>query len=170
MAKASTVVGLEPIQVLALAKALTDSVADAARKQILPGQYRVEFDVRVSETLTVGADYEQHIVAKADPWYLLKVALDKLNGVSLDALVAEALALQDGNGTAKKSVDEFKTRVGDAVAVIKTPTLTQCKGKVTVPSRLVTRLEEAAVVAAPVMLREEIPAGEVEDIIRVMKD
>lgn len=108
----------EEITKLALTKIKGD------RGAIAPGEYSGEAVVHVSYSLKVGEDYEQRIVQKACPFELLALALNKLNGVTVESLVAEALA--GGVDT-----DDLKARVTDAVSKIKGTTVTTCKGKVT---------------------------------------
>ena len=60
------------------------------RDAISAGQYKGSALVCVDYDLKVGDDYEQRIVAKADPWKLLTVALSHLNDVTVDSIVREA--------------------------------------------------------------------------------
>ncbi len=88
------------------------------------GEYDVDALVHVTGHLRVGADYEQNIVAKANPWSLLAAALSKLNGVTVESLVLDSLN-DDIN------LDEIKKRADVAIGAIKGATLTHCSGKVT---------------------------------------
>ena len=81
--------------------------------------------INISGTLNVGEDYSQQIVEKADPWLLLSVALSHLNGVTVESIVTEALTADP------KLVKSLKAKAASAVAAVKAPTETECKGKVT---------------------------------------
>lgn len=110
---------------------LSKAVADAQkanRDSTEPGKYDAAAQVLidVTGTVTVGEDYEQRIVAKADPWTLLAVALSKLNGVTVDAIVREALTADE------KLVKSIKAQADTAMGTLKAETVTSCKGKVTV--------------------------------------
>ena len=106
--------------------------------------------LKVSGTVTVGKDYDQRVVAEANPWKLLHVALSKLNGVTVDMLVEEAESGEiDTNATkteievafgkvlTKKERKEHAEAVkraehaGQAIDKIKEGTWKTCKGKVT---------------------------------------
>jgi hypothetical protein len=132
------------------------SVADITKllnvERLKPGTYQVEETVTLTITgqVKVGENYEQRVVAKADPWKLLLVAMSKLNDVTMESLVRESL-----NGTletdaveleAKQAVGkvmsanekaEYERKVkqaelaGEAIKDIKEGTWTECKGKVT---------------------------------------
>lgn len=112
---------LTPIEILALSK-LTSSKAN--REEIAPGAYAGSVTVTVDYSLKVGEDYEQRIVGKADPWLLFATAMSKLNGVTVESIVREALS---GELDAKA----VKASASEAMASVKAPTVTACKGKVT---------------------------------------
>lgn len=108
-------------QILALSKIKLPS---GARDAVAPGEYSGQATVTVSYKLKVGNDYEQNIVAKADPWALLAVALSKLNGVTVDVIVRESV---DGS----ISAETIKAEADAAIQKIKATTKSSCKGKVT---------------------------------------
>ena len=110
---------------LAASKAVDTASVKAARADVSVGKHFVDFMVRVTGFLTVGEDYEQRLVAKADPFALLAVALSKLNGVTLDSLVREALAADP------EEIKEIKARASEAIQALKAPTMSVCLGKVT---------------------------------------
>ena len=109
----------------ALAKILGEA-ASATRDNLAVGEHTVDerVTIDVAGLVKVGEDFEQRVVGKADPWLLLGVALSKLNGVTIESIVAEAL---DGNLNGK----DIKAKADAAVAAVKAPTVTACKGKVT---------------------------------------
>lgn len=116
---------LSKVEVVALAKAVKDAAAKEAGAGVTAGEYPVDFVVRVSGSLKKGEDYDQEIVAKADPWLLLAAALSHLNGVTVDSIVREAL-------TADESlVEGLKAKAADAIRAVKGPTKTRCAGKIT---------------------------------------
>jgi hypothetical protein len=104
------------------AVALNKFKLNGERDRVLPGKYDIDAIIRVNGTVRIGEDYDQRVVAKADPWSLLAVALNKLNNVTLDSIVREAEEV-DGS--------DIKTSVDKAIEQIKKPTKTKAKGKVT---------------------------------------
>lgn len=118
-------VELSKVETVALAKVVKDAVAKAAGADVTAGEYPVDFVVRVSGSIKKGEDYDSEIVAKADPWLLLAAALSKLNGVTVDALVREALTADEA------LVEGLKAKAADAIAAVKGPTKTRCAGKIT---------------------------------------
>ena len=111
---------LTAVEILALSKLS----AGGARAEVAPGSYAGSVTVTVDYNLNVGEDYEQRIVGKAQPWDLLAIALSKLNGVTVESIVREALG-------ADVDATEIKAQAQAAMASVKAPTLTACKGKVT---------------------------------------
>ena len=111
-----------------LAKAV-GSAQKANRASTEPGEYNVatQVTVDVNGTVKVGEDYSQRIVLKADPFTMLTVALSKLNGVTVESIVREALDLDDAKGV-KAVKDEAKA----AWEKVNRTTMTACNGKVTV--------------------------------------
>lgn len=130
---------LSPAAKTALSRLLAEEAAES-RELLAVGVHTVSETVTltVSGTVTVGEDYEQKIVAKADPWTLLAVALSHLNGVTIESITQEALSLDP------KMVKSIKKSAEDAISTLKAPTLTHCSGKVTTKDLLLT-----AEVAAP---------------------
>lgn len=109
-----------------LAKSVADMSKDA-REGLTVGKHAIDETVtlHVSGLVTVGEDYEQRIVLKADPWTILQAALSHLNGVTVESLVREALTADP------KLVKSIKESAQDAMDAINAPTMTACKGKVT---------------------------------------
>lgn len=133
------ITALSPAAKSALAKLLSEEAAES-RELLAVGVHKVSETVTltVTGTVTVGEDYSQNIVAKADPWTLLAVALSHLNGQTIASITQEALSLDP------KMVKSIKKQAEDAIGSMKAPTLTECKGKVTTKDLLLT-----AQVAAP---------------------
>jgi len=126
------VTGLDGLQVVALAKVIKDAAAKAASAGVTVGVHNLDFTVRVSGLVTKGADYEQPIVEKAEPWVLLAAALSHLNGVTVESLVREAMTDR------AELVDSIKLQAADAIKAVKGTTMTKCNGKVT--TKLVAEL------------------------------
>jgi hypothetical protein len=112
---------MNPVEALALKKV---TATKAQREEVSPGVHTGTFLAEISYELTVGEDYEQRIVAKADPWLLFATAMSKLNGVTVESIVREAME----SGLDAKAV---KKSASEAMQAVKEPTMTQCKGKVT---------------------------------------
>ena len=116
---------LSPQEVIALSKAVTAKEQKTAATELAPGEYDVDFVVQVQGSIKRGEDYDQQIVAKADPWTLLTAALSHLNGVTVESLVKEALTADPA------LVKSLKKQAAEAVQKVKGPTETHCNGKVT---------------------------------------
>ncbi len=137
---------LHPATIWALHKALT-AARSATRVDMPVGDNDVDelVTLHVNGTTRCGDDYDQPIVAKADPWLLLAAALSHLNGVTVESLTREALTADP------KLAASLKKRAKVAIAAVKGPTMTACKGKVTFPAlavSVVTAAEAAKAEAA----------------------
>lgn len=114
----------EVIARLAIAKVNKPKNLGLVKKSVTAGEYDVDFTARFQGRIQVGDAYNQKIVAKADPWKLLGVALSKLNNVTVASLVKEA-------ETSSIDGDAIKESAQGAVNQIKAPTDTICAGKTT---------------------------------------
>ena len=123
---------LSGLNVIALAKVVKEAAMKAAGANVKAGEYPVSFTVKVTGSIKKGDDYPQEIVAKCDPWLLLAAALSKLNGVTVDALVREAVTADEA------LIDGLKAKAAEAIAAIKATTTTICAGKIT--TKLVAEL------------------------------
>lgn len=139
-------VNLNPVAALAVAKSVSESAYKAASSDLTPGEYEVDMVVRIQGKITKGEDYTQQIVEKAEPWLLIAAALSKLNGVTIESLVAEATQAPED------LIKDLKARAATAIAKIKAPTETRCNGKVT------CKLAVAGAMAASPTLTEAINA------------
>ena len=110
-AKTASLADLSPVAILALSKLLTKKVVDDARDQVDAGDYEVEVVLHVRGDLEIEEDGETLQVNKLQPMLLLKLAMDKLNKVSIDSLVEEAIAIL--NARAKASTSEDDEEDGD---------------------------------------------------------
>lgn len=109
---------------VALAKIVAEKAYKEAREKLEPGQYAIDTTVRVTGLIKVGEDYTQRLVAKADPWALLAVALSRLKDTSIAQLVELAEAEIVDYAPVKLAADA-------AILSIKESTTQTCKGKVT---------------------------------------
>lgn len=86
-----------------------------------PGVYDVDFTAHIRGRVTVRADTKMRAAQKAKPWALLAVAMSKLNGVTIEALVREAENAPEA---------EIKARVQEALENIKGATVVTRRGDV----------------------------------------
>ena len=133
---------LSPATIAVLAKAFA-AAKSATRSDLTVGDVEVDEIVALHAlgTTRCGDDYEQEIVAKADPWTLLAAALSHLNGVTISSLTREALTADP------KLIASIKKEAKASIAEVKGTTLTACKGKVTFPAVAVTVVTLATEVA-----------------------
>jgi len=126
-----------PAPTLAILGKLVADAAKANRENLAVGTHAVNetVSIDIDGALTVGEDYEQKIVAKAKPWNLFTAALELANeqliaaglaGIDMAKVVDAAQAID------AKAVKAAKAQADTEVAGRKAPTLTQCKGKVTI--------------------------------------
>jgi len=101
---------------------------DEDRSRLKAGDYTIDeaFAAQITGTIRVGEDGTQEVVAKADVWALLALALNKLNTVTLDSLLAEYF-----DGDLKGAAAELKKRTTRAIRKLKGATKTSVKGKIT---------------------------------------
>lgn len=124
----------ENIIKLALAKVKAD------RGAVGPGAYKGRAVLEIDFDIKVGEDYVQRIVGKV-PWMALAaVLMNKLNGVTLEAALREALAA-DKDGA--ELVEDLNARASDAMEILVGSTETPCKGKVTGSATVVKALVPA---------------------------
>jgi hypothetical protein len=117
--------GLSKLELIALAKIVSDDDVREASRVLTSGEYGVDFMVRVSGNIKRGENYTAKIVAKADPWLLLAAALSHLNGITVESIVREALAADPA------LVESLKVKAADAISTLKGTTETPCNGRVT---------------------------------------
>ena len=120
---------LNPIESYLVWKAFTKLNDNDETKSMIPAQKMegiIEKTLRVRFGFTKGEDHETLAVQQAKPWRLLAVALNKLNGVSIDSIVAESENLDDDAEKLAKKQAEI------ALAKIKSKTAKLIKGSVSV--------------------------------------
>lgn len=134
---------LSPATLTLLAKAVADAAKDA-REALPVGANPVSETVTltVNGKVTVGEDYEQRIVAKADPWLLLAAAMSHLNGVTMESITREALTCDPA------LVLSLKAQAATCIEAVKAPTMTACNGKVTTKGTVTVEVATAPVAIA----------------------
>lgn len=123
MTKAGNETPLAPHELLSLKKVKFPKVP---RDEVEPGEYEVDFLVRVQGSIRVGEDYEARQPQKANPWKLLRVALSKLNSATVDTIVQEALS-----GKYDDDDSWVKDQAKEAIARLTEDTVVKKRGPVT---------------------------------------
>ena len=125
---------LQSAESLAVAKVIKDAALKAARSDMQPGVYDVDFTVKIDGTITVGHDYQAEVPNKAKPWNLvvaLMAEIERLQaatgkvGIDLDKILAAAETMDP------TLVEKAEEAANEAAAKLKAATLSPCKGKVT---------------------------------------
>ena len=124
MPKINPNANINPIILLALSKVDVDK---AIRKTIAANEYVGRATVEIEYDLKVGSDFEQ-VVSQSIPWQRLAcLALSKLNGVSIEAVVLEAVELD----TPTQVMEEIAERAKSVVEELQTGATKTVAGKVT---------------------------------------
>lgn len=97
---------------LATAKAVAEKDFKLLAEQLSEGTTPVRCQILLEGALKKGAPFEQAVAAAVDPWKLLRRALSKLNGATLEALVEEATSVNDDEAeetklAAKKAIERL---------------------------------------------------------------
>ena len=120
----------ETIARLAIAKVAKPKNFKTVRETLVAGEYDVDFIARFKGKINVGDSYNQKIVAKADPWKLLAVAMSKLNDATVHSILIEAE--EDKNREivviASKKIKDIAE---GAIVKLKASTSSVCQGKTT---------------------------------------
>ena len=112
---------LTNIETIAVGIAIKEAALKDLKRGLTPGVHNVDVTVRILGSINRLADTTGVIAQKAEPWALLAAALDKLNGVTVESLVAEAEKLRSDEA----KMEAIKERTAAALVAI--------KGKVTGP-------------------------------------
>lgn len=97
--------------------------AKKIRGDVEAGEYTIDVIVRLHGDLRVGEDYDAEITASI-PWQRLAAVLfDKLNDVTIENVLSEALGDVDDS--------QIKAAADAAMLALKGSTTKTCKGKVT---------------------------------------
>ena len=115
---------MNAVQAIAIAKLISELSEKEARKQVTPGSHPADFWIHVSGEIDIGADYVRRVPQKAKPWDLLAAALSRLNGVTVDAIVRDALSADP------EMVENVKKQAEASIQAIKGTTETACAGRV----------------------------------------
>lgn len=107
---------LDSIEGFVIRKTVSEKLAKVMRKTIKPGLYQVDCMVHIKGELKVCADYEQKQVNKLNPWLLVQVLMDKLNGQTLESVVHETLARQVEDDD--PDIEDLKVRTMAAAATM----------------------------------------------------
>jgi hypothetical protein len=121
----NNVSGLSAVETMALATVIESKIKSAARDEIAVGVYDVNTLVRISGQVKVGEDYPKPQVNKIDWIGLVAVALSKLNGVTVEALVEEYEMLDGVN------LKDIKDSAQAKIDLLKGKTMQMDRGRVT---------------------------------------
>lgn len=114
---------MTPEQIVALGKLFSADEIKEAREKVEPGKYNETLSLTITYGMKVGEDYSSKI-AQSVPWQRLCIVLfSKLNGVTMDSVVREALE----NGV---DTDEIGRQAKEAVKRLLKPSTRLCKGRV----------------------------------------
>lgn len=116
---------IQELAKIASAKAVAEKDLKVLMDGLKPGIYPVDVQIRLVGGLKKGEPYRQRVAAAADPWKLLALALSKLNGSSVEALVAESADLD------QVGEDEIKERAKRAIETIVAGTEREISGRLT---------------------------------------
>jgi hypothetical protein len=98
MTQDDAVVALRTKSLAKAAMAKLGKLTSDDRAALTVGDHEVDVVVRIKGKVNVQADVATHQVNLIDAWALLKLALDKLNGVTVESIVDEALsAMENGD-------------------------------------------------------------------------
>lgn len=115
---------MDPIISLALSKIDIDK---AIKATIAPDQYSGEAVIKITYDLRVGEGYEQAVAASI-PWQRIAgVLFSKLNGVTVESVVREALAVDPKDA----AQEEIAQRAKEATASLLAASKRAVSGKVT---------------------------------------
>ena len=107
---------LNEAEMVALVAAFKTSAIAKIKAGLEEGTYQIDTTVHLLGSITKEAAKESIVAQSACPWKIAMVAMNMLNGVSIDRLVKDAAAV-----TAKEEKD-MKERVRVALDAIKAPT------------------------------------------------
>ncbi len=140
---------MKPEIILTLAKMLTEKVISDARDLAGDGTaYDVEATIYVRGLLSIGQATMTKQVNKLNPYVLLQLALAKLNGVTIESFVAEALEMQrraEEEDKEPAEMVEFKKKVSDAMNKLTAGLTQRRRGAVTYEGEVVLAEERVSV-------------------------
>jgi len=127
MKRTTKTTGIDKLEALALTavfKTIREDDAKEVSSKIPVGENKVDFLVRITGVIKKGDDFNQRVVAKAQPWGLIATLMSKLNGVTLESVIKESMAVDPDK------VTEVKEGAKKAMAELKGETWTKCNGRV----------------------------------------
>jgi len=116
---------LTPNEVFALSKLIAGKEASAARNNMVSGKHEVDMLVRVRGGMKVGEDFQKTQPNTIDWTGLFAIALSKLNGVTVEALVEEF------DKAGKVDVKAIKDAAQSKIDALKAKTEITARGVVT---------------------------------------
>ena len=125
---------ITPALVLAIAKGLSTEDVKVASEEVGVGVHEIDALVRLKGTVKKGEDYEQVVHMKVPHWDVIEVLFSKVNGVTMESVIREAMDLP------KDRVKSVKKQAEEACKIIKNGAKQTCSGNVT------TKIEFAEVV------------------------
>jgi len=111
--------------VVGIAKGLNGKIVSEASSELDVGTYLIDALVHVTGQVKKGEQAEQVVHMAVPQWAIIAVLLSKVNGVTIDAVVREALSLPD------EAVTAVKKQAAKAIDQIKVPAKKMVAGKVT---------------------------------------
>jgi len=137
------------IEITAISKMIKKAVLDSSRDLLSVGIHPVNCLVRIDGTIKVGEDFEKRQTNKIDWIGLTALALSKLNGVTVESLIAEF----EKNGIDSKDV---KKQAQAKVDALRDSTMQTSKGAVT--TQLEYTIETTEVVTEATEATEKVKA------------
>jgi hypothetical protein len=110
---------------IATAKSVDEKTYKELSGSLEPGQHLIDCSVRLRGVLKKGTPFKTPVPAAANPWRLLALALSKLNVVSIESLVREALEASD------ETADAVKKEAQEAIERIVAATERESSGRIT---------------------------------------
>jgi len=122
------------IETVAIAKMVKKGELDSSRDLLSAGEYEIDCLVHIQGIMKVGEDFEKRQTNKIDWIGLTALALSKLNGVTVESLIAEF---------EKSGVDGsiIKKQAQEKIDALRDSTMITSKGAVT--TKLTYEIKEA---------------------------
>lgn len=115
---------MNALESAAIVKA-ADKLIKAEALNLEPGTYPVSLTVKINGTVTKGEGYKQAIVNAANPWRMLALLFDKINGVTIESVIRESENLPEAREA------EIKAMAKEAMSKLTESTKRSCAGKLT---------------------------------------
>lgn len=111
--------------VVAVSKGLKNALVKDASESLSVGTHLIDALIHIKGQIKKGEDVEQIVHMKVPHWAIIAVLMSKVNGVTLDAVVREALSLPE------EQVTKIKEQAAKAIDAVKAPAKSLTAGKVT---------------------------------------